>query len=73
MKQQANPKAVRPKEETGTEEQNEKYRVRMRSAEAVPSAREVDERSVDHATSKSCVRTVWKGRGEAHGHPRNGC
>ena len=72
MSPPANPEAVRPEEETEREreEQSEEHRVRMRSTEAVPSEREVDEHNVDHATFRAWCPHCVKGRGEAYGHPR---
>ncbi len=56
MNHQGSPQTVRPEgKENKEEEQSEEDRVRTGKTDAVPSAREVEENNVDHATFRFCV------------------
>ena len=56
--------AIRGERETGEESSKPK----VRSAEAVPSEREVEEHNVDHGVFRSWCPHCVKGRAESYGH-----
>ena len=77
MNPSGSPGTVRPsgieeerekEEKEEREETDQEHKVKMRSTEAVPSEREVEEHNVDHAVFCAWCSHCVKGRGEAYGH-----
>ena len=56
--------AIRGEREVGEESSKPK----VRTAEAAPSEREVEEHNVDHGVFRSCCPHCGKGRAESYGH-----